>query len=83
MIKQCKARINEIDDLYAQLYEDLSKGLIPERRFKMMTDRLDKEQEELSEKLELYENEKNSGKERLANIQDFIDEVSEYAALRS
>lgn len=80
-IKQCKARINEIDDLYAQLYEDLSKGLIPERRFKMMTDRLDKEQEELLEKLEQYEREKNSGKEQLANIQDFIDEVSEYAGI--
>lgn len=80
-IKQCKARINEIDDLYAQLYEDLSKGLIPERRFKMMTDRLDKEQEELLEKIEQYESEKNSGKEQLANIQDFIDEVSEYAGI--
>lgn len=80
-IKQYKSRINEIDDLYAQLYEDLSKGLIPERRFKMMTDRLDKEQEELLEKLEQYESEKNSGKEQLANIQDFIDEVSEYAGI--
>ena len=47
----------------------------------MMTDRLDKEQEELLEKLEQYEREKNSGKEQLANIQDFIDEVSEYAGI--
>ena len=40
-----------------------------------------KEQEELLEKIEQYESEKNSGKEQLANIQDFIDEVSEYAGI--
>lgn len=80
-IKQYKARIREIDDLYANLYEDLSKKLIPEHRFKMMTERLDKEQAELVEKLEAYESEKNEGKEQLANIQDFINEVSEYAGI--
>ena len=34
-LKQCKARIAEIEDLYAKLYEDVSKGLLPEKRFQM------------------------------------------------
>ena len=34
-LKQCKARIAEIEDLYAKLYEDVSKGLLPEKRFQI------------------------------------------------
>ena len=43
-LKQCKARIAEIEDLYAKLYENVSKGLLPEKRFQMLADRYDKEQ---------------------------------------
>lgn len=80
-LKQYKARIAEIENMYAQLYEDFSKGIIPQKRFQMMTDRLDKEQEELNETISRYESEKESDREQLANIQDFIDEVGEYAGI--
>lgn len=80
-LKQCKARIAEIEDLYAKLYEDVSKGLIPEKRFQMLADRYDKEQAELTEKIEQYEREGRAEHGQLDKIQDFIDEVSKYAGI--
>ena len=80
-LKQCKARIAEIEDLYAKLYEDVSKGLLPEKRFQMLADRYDKEQAELTEKIEQYEREGRAEHGQLDKIQDFIDEVSKYAGI--
>ena len=80
-LKQCKARIAEIEDLYAKLYEDVSKGLLPEKRFQMLADRYDKEQAELTEKIEQYEREGRAEHDQLDKIQDFIDEVSKYAGI--
>ena len=80
-LKQCKARIAEIEDLYAKLYEDVSKGLLPEKRFQMLADRYDKEQSELTEKIEQYEREGRAEHDQLDKIQDFIDEVSKYAGI--
>ena len=80
-LKQCKVRIAEIEDLYAKLYEDVSKGLLPEKRFQMLADRYDKEQAELTEKIEQYEREGRAEHDQLDKIQDFIDEVSKYAGI--
>lgn len=80
-LKQCKARIAEIEDLYAKLYEDVSKGLLPEKRFQMLADRYDKEQAKLTEKIEQYEREGRAEHDQLDKIQDFIDEVSKYAGI--
>ena len=80
-LKQCKARIAEIEDLYAKLYEDVSKGLLPEKRFQMLADRYDKEQAELTEKIEQYEQEGRAEHDQMDKIQDFIDEVSKYAGI--
>ena len=80
-LKQCKARIAEIEDLYAKLYEDVSKGLLPEKRFQMLAERYDKEQAELTEKIEQYEQEGRTEHDQLDKIQDFIDEVSKYAGI--
>ena len=67
--------------LYAKLYEDVSKGLLPEKRFQMLADRYDKEQAELTEKIEQYEREGRAEHDQLDKIQDFIDEVSKYAGI--
>ena len=65
----------------AKLYEDVSKGLLPEKRFQMLADRYDKEQAELTEKIEQYEREGRAEHDQLDKIQDFIDEVSKYAGI--
>ena len=65
----------------AKLYENVSKGLLPEKRFQMLADRYDKEQAELTEKIEQYEREGRAEHDQLDKIQDFIDEVSKYAGI--
>ena len=47
----------------------------------MLADRYDKEQAELTEKIEQYEREGRSEHDQLDKIQDFIDEVSKYAGI--
>ena len=44
-------------------------------------DRYDKEQAELTEKIEQYEREGRAEHDQLDKIQDFIDEVSKYAGI--
>ena len=60
--------------------KDLSlkaKGLLSQ----MLADRYDKEQAELTEKIEQYEREGRAEHDQLDKIQDFIDEVSKYAGI--
>lgn len=76
--QQLKERQEEVR---AKLYEDVSKGLLPEKRFQMLADRYDKEQAELTEKIEQYEREGRAEHGQLDKIQDFIDEVSKYAGI--
>ena len=47
----------------------------------LLADRYDKEQAELTEKIEQYEREGRSEHDQLDKIQDFIDEVSKYAGI--
>ncbi len=43
-LRQCKQRVSEIENLYAKLYEDLTRELITEKRFQMLSARYDSEQ---------------------------------------
>ncbi|MDE8723824.1 recombinase, partial [Faecalibacterium prausnitzii] len=52
-----------------------------EKRFQMLADRYDKDQSELSDKIEQYEREGRAEHEQLDKIQDFIDEVSKYSGI--
>ena len=47
----------------------------------MLADRYDKEQAELTDKIEQYEREGRAEHDQLDKIQDFIDEVSKYAGI--
>ena len=54
-LRQCKQRVSEIENLYAKLYEDLTRELITEKRFQMLSARYDSEQEELTAKIKELE----------------------------
>ena len=43
-LRQCKQRVSEIENLYAKLYEDMTRELITEKRFQMLSARYDSEQ---------------------------------------
>ena len=54
-LRQCKQRVSEIENLYAKLYEDLTRELLTEKRFQMLSARYDSEQEELTAKIKELE----------------------------
>ena len=43
-LRKCKRRVSEIENLYAKLYEDMTRELITEKRFQMLSARYDSEQ---------------------------------------
>ena len=66
-----------LDELYSNAYI----YTLPSDLEGMLADRYDKEQAELTEKIEQYEREGRAEHDQLDKIQDFIDEVSKYAGI--
>ena len=80
-LRQCKQRVSEIENLYAKLYEDLTRELITERRFQMLSARYDSEQEELTAKIKELEKSAIADKEQLSSIEHFAEQISGYAGI--
>ena len=78
-LRQCKQRVSEIENLYAKLYEDLTRELITEKRFQMLSARYDSEQEELIAKIKELEKSAIADKEQLSSIEQFAEQISGYA----
>ena len=80
-LRQCKQRVSEIENLYAKLYEDLTKELLTEKRFQMLSARYDSEQEELTAKIKELEKSAIADKEQLSSIEQFAEQISDYAGI--
>ena len=80
-LRQCKQRVSEIENLYARLYEDLTKELLTEKRFQMLSARYDSEQEELTAKIKELEKSAIADKEQLSSIEQFAEQISGYAGI--
>ena len=80
-LRQCKQRVSEIENLYAKLYEDLTRELITEKRFQMLSARFDSEQEELTAKIKELEKSAIADKEQLSSIVQFAEQISVYAGI--
>ena len=80
-LRQCKQRVSEIENLYAKLYEDLTRELITEKRFQMLSARFDSEQEELTAKIKELEKSAIADKEQLSSIEHFTEQISGYAGI--
>ena len=80
-LRQCKQRVSEIENLYAKLYEDLTRELITEKRFQMLSARFDSEQEELTAKIKELEKSAVADKEQLSSIEQFAEQISGYAGI--
>ena len=80
-LRQCKQRVSEIENLYAKLYEDLTRELITEKRFQMLSARYDSEQEELTAKIKELEKSAVADKEQLSSIEHFAEQISGYAGI--
>ena len=80
-LRQCKQRVSEIENLYAKLYEDLTRELLTEKRFQMLSARYDSEQEELTAKIKELEKSAIADKEQLSSIEQFAEQISGYAGI--
>ena len=80
-LRQCKQRITEIENLYAKLYEDMTRELITEKRFQMLSARYDSEQEELSARVKELEKSATADKEQLSSIKHFAEHISDFAGI--
>ena len=80
-LRQCKQRVSEIENLYAKLYEDLTRELLTEKRFQMLSARYDSEQEELTPKIKELEKSAIADKEQLSSIEQFAEQISGYAGI--
>ena len=76
-LRQCKQRVSEIENLY----EDLTRELITEKRFQMLSARFDSEQEELTAKIKELEKSAIADKEQLSSIEHFAEQISGYAGI--
>ena len=80
-LRQCKQRVSEIENLYTKLYEDLTRELITEKRFQMLSARYDSEQEELTAKIKELEKSAIADREQLSSIEQFAEQISGYAGI--
>lgn len=80
-LRQCKQRVSEIENLYAKLYEDMTRELITEKRFQMLSARYDSEQEELTARIKELEKSAIADKEQLSSIEQFAEQISGYAGI--
>lgn len=80
-VRKYKQRVSEIENLYAKLYEDMTRKLITEKRFQMLSARYDSEQEELSEKIRELEKNATADREQLSSIEQFAEQISGYAGI--
>ena len=80
-LRQYKQRVSEIENLYAKLYEDMTRELITEKRFQMLSARYDSEQEELSTKIKELEKSATADREQLSSIEQFAEQISGYAGI--
>jgi len=70
-----------IENLYAKLYEDLTRELLTEKRFQMLSARYDSEQEELTAKIKELEKSAIADREQLSSIEQFAEQISGYAGI--
>jgi DNA invertase Pin-like site-specific DNA recombinase len=80
-LRKYKQRVSEIENLYAKLYEDMTRKLITEKRFQMLSARYDSEQEELSAMIKELEKSTTADKEQLSSIEQFAEQISGYAGI--
>lgn len=77
-LKRAQKRRNEIDGLFAKMYEDRMKQRITEHNFNMLTERYQKEQSELEAKLADLNRELNTAVEAESDTKKWIELLRQY-----
>ncbi len=77
-----KLRIGEIEEFYATLYENLTRGIISEERFKGMSTRYDEEEKELRERIELIKEKEREERLDQERIRNFVSVLASHKVIK-
>ena len=80
--RKAAKRLEELDDLYQQLYEDRAAGRISERNFTRLSAKYEQEQDELEQLISECENSRNLSSELRQSAEFFLEIVRPYANIR-
>ena len=81
-LTQAQHRIEELDRLFKRIYEDNISGKINDSRFQKLSADYEKEQTELTEKMQLLEQEIAKHEEEADSIEQFILRAKKYPNLQ-
>ena len=77
-LKQARIKYDELGNRISALYEDFARGLLPERQYRSLMEKYDKEQQELERRLSALEAQCVRRKEKAINPQRFLDLLRKY-----
>ena len=80
-LTQAQRRIEELDRLFKRIYEDNISGKINDSRFQKLSADYENEQEELTKKIQLWEQEIAKQEEEADRIEQFICRAKKYPVL--
>ncbi len=80
-LKNSKVRLSSIDNLFANLYEDRMKNELTERNFKMMSDKYQLEQDQLSQRILKIEEELKVDTVNYDNAKRFTELIKNYGGI--
>ncbi len=81
-LEQAKARITKLDTIVQKLYEDNLDGKISDERFRIMSSSYDKEQAELTKKIQTLESFIFETTNQSLNVESFIMLVKKYTDIK-
>ena len=81
-VTKAEKRITDLDGLFKSIYEDKAKGNLTEKRFQMLADDYEREQEDLQKSIVELSEEIEQQEEQSDNIERFIEKVHKYFDLQ-
>lgn len=80
-LTKAQKRKNDLDNLFAKMYEDRANDKITEYNFSMLSQKYQSEQTELSEKCESLQNELDDIEQNVEDAQKWIELIAKYTEL--
>lgn len=81
-LEQAKSRIRKVDTIVQRLYEDNLDGKITDERFMIMSSSYDKEQAELTQKIQALEDFISEATKESLNVESFLNLVKKYTDIK-
>lgn len=81
-LSERKAEAQELDQQFIRLYDDLSKGVLTEKRFQMLTAHYEEQQEKCEQRVKELEALMAAKKQDSGKAEQFVKEVSQYANIK-